>query len=75
MKEIATDENLMNDTCYTKQFLSSEGQYKLMRSVFPRLESHCNENQFNIGLNRQRSGERQDAHEKISENLDKTYGW
>ncbi|ORE00793.1 hypothetical protein BCV72DRAFT_246403 [Rhizopus microsporus var. microsporus] len=46
MKEIATDENPLNDSCYSKQFLTAEGQYQLMCSIFPRLKNHCNENQL-----------------------------
>ncbi|KAI9468525.1 MAG: hypothetical protein EXX96DRAFT_629990 [Benjaminiella poitrasii] len=42
MKEIATDENPLNDNCYSKQFLTTEDQYQLMCSVFPRLKINAN---------------------------------
>ncbi|KAI8047843.1 uncharacterized protein B0P05DRAFT_565257 [Gilbertella persicaria] len=41
MKEIATDENPLNDKCYSKQFLTAKDQYQLMCSVFPHLKNHC----------------------------------
>ncbi|CEP11166.1 hypothetical protein [Parasitella parasitica] len=46
MKEIATDENPLNDNCYSKQFLTAEDQYQPMYSVFPRLKNHCSVNQL-----------------------------
>jgi hypothetical protein len=46
MKEIATDENPLNDNCYSKQFLTAEDQYQLMCSMFPRLKNHCSVNQL-----------------------------
>ncbi|KAK4516954.1 uncharacterized protein ATC70_000282 [Mucor velutinosus] len=46
MKEIATDENPLNNNCYFKQFLTAEDQYQLMSRVFPRLKNHCSVNQL-----------------------------
>ncbi|KAF1800906.1 hypothetical protein V8B55DRAFT_1390506 [Mucor lusitanicus] len=46
MKEIATDEDPLNDNCYSKQFLTSGNQYQLMCSVFPQLKNHCSANQL-----------------------------
>ncbi|KAI8988554.1 hypothetical protein BDF20DRAFT_856380 [Mycotypha africana] len=46
MREIATEENPLNDNCYTKQFLTAEKQYQLMCSVFPHLPNHCSQSQL-----------------------------
>ncbi|KAG0900683.1 hypothetical protein G6F29_011779 [Rhizopus arrhizus] len=46
MKEIATDENPLNNNCYSKQFLTAEDQYQLMCSMFSRLKNHCSVNQL-----------------------------
>lgn len=46
MKEISTNENPLNDNCYSKQFLTAEDQYQLMCSVFPHLKNYCSVNQL-----------------------------
>ncbi|KAG1443100.1 hypothetical protein G6F56_010797 [Rhizopus delemar] len=46
MKEIVTDENPLNNNCYSKQFLTAEDQYQLMCNVFPQLRNHCSVSQL-----------------------------